>query len=671
MSVMKYAFFLSALLAGAASAAEIGDVMPFSLTAGRSPAEIAERLRYFKERCGMTNFVLSGPSHVVRISGYMSVDGYRGLGRKLAEVQTLVRDDGINAGYLAMPTLNLGCSHPFRVWTQESGKPRVIRACPADPAFRRHFAEKFAAVAAESKPYLFMFEDDYGVGSGCFCDDHIARFAKLTGAPGSREALVKALKDPKNFSLALKWLRLQTDDLVALSQAAEKAIHAVSPGTRIGLSAPGGSTPEGDIQEVAKALAGPHRPYVRWGGSVYGYDTPTYLGSLTFREQWTRENLSVGECECVLEVDPCPHCAFYASGARIAALCNLASAYGLDGMYYWGATSTCDADRSPEYLNEFRDGRARWAEMRRTVRCGRTVGVALGFDPDLRALKLFGHGDAWGPICPEWDAFFFSVMGIPMTTHRDTQATAYFGTHAFLLKTEDEIRRILKGNVFLDGGAAIALTERGFAADIGVEATKRTAIDFTGDVILSSGECLNTAYHQNYGLDGAPVARLKLCGGKADSMYFNTSKTNAVQPSLVRYANARGGRVMTLAACICGCHSANLYGFRKRELLLDGLRWLGGEESLPVAVIGEANVMVQANEDAARTRLFIQATNVSCDVREGVTFAVSPHWRGGKVEMLDGGAWRPAPAEWKGAELKIRTSLAVYRSAVLRIFKVK
>lgn len=669
---MSISLLCGVVFATAVQAGTIGDAMPFSLMAGgRSPEHIAERLRYFKERCGMTNFVLSGPTHTVRISGYMSVEGYRGLGKKLAAVKALLKDDGINAGFLAMPTLNLGCDHPFRVWVLQDGKPRAIRACPADGAFVKHFSEKFAAVAAESKPFLFMFEDDYGVGPGCFCDHHVAAFSKLTGVKRTRAELLEALKKPANAQLVRRWLKMQTDDLVALSRVAGDAIRAVSPKTRIGLSAPGGSTPEGDIMRVAAALSGPMRPYVRWGGSVYGYDTPTFLGSLTFREQWTRENIPVDRCECVLEVDPCPHNAFYASGARIAALCNLASAYGLDGMYYWGASSACDADRSPEYLNEFRDGRERWEEVRRVVRGGRSVGVSLGFDPDLRGLKLFGHGDAWGPICPEWDSFFFSVTGIPMTTRKDAGITAYFGTHAFLLKSDEEIRAILKGNVLLDGGAAVALTARGFAGDIGVEAVKRDKIDFTGDVILATGERLGCAYHQNFGLDGAPVARLKLRGAKADSMYFSASVTNHVQPSVARFVNAAGGRVMTLAACVCGCHSSNLYGFRKRELLLEGLRWLGGEESLPAVVTGEANVMVQVNEDAARTRLFIQATNVSCDMRERVTLSVSPRWRGGRVEILEGGAWRRAPARWEGEKLVVTALLPVYRALALRILPLR
>ena len=142
------------------------------------------------------------------------------------------------------------------------------------------------------------------------------------------------------------------------------------------------------------------------------------------------------------------------------------------------------------------------------------------------------------------------------------------------------------------------------------------------------------------------------------------------QPSLTRFANAHGGRVVTMAVNLAGCTARNVFNGRKRTLLDDAFAWLGGEEALPIRTVGLPNVTVMANANAER--LLVHALNLNSDPVDVFRFRVSPSWVGASVEVLCGAEWRPAgdAAVWKGDELTVRTAgTPLYRTLVLRLFK--
>ncbi|MGI6496997.1 MAG: hypothetical protein ACOX5G_13160 [Kiritimatiellia bacterium] len=641
------------------------DAMPVNGCLPDEDAEaVAEKLRRLKASCGIANFVLYGPTHVVRQTGYWDVDDYRKLGRKFRAVADLVRSDGIQTGFFAMPTMNVGVNHPWRAYVRADGQERPFTPCPADPGFRAHFAEKFAAFSAEFRPFLFMMDDDFRYFfDGCFCEEHVRRFADLTGVGRTREELAALFSTPAGDALRAAWHRMQADDVRAVAAAASAAIAQASPETRIGICAPG-AYPEDETAALARILAGRHRPVVRWWGAIYDFDRPVDLAGILFSAQWARENLP-RDIEALYESDPVPHSAFYASGARTAALCSCVSALGFDGIYHFGVGLTAEDLRTSEYLDEYRRESTRWHELMRRAQEGRSVGVGVAYEPSLR----FRASTNERRIEVEAAARTFNLLGIPMTTEPSV-VTAYVGAAAFEGKSDEEVRRILSGRVFLDGAAAEALTARGFSSDIGARATPRDKIDFTGERVVEDGALLASYFHQNFGLDGSAVSRVLPCGAHEDSVYYRTEPAEYVQGSLVRFENARGGRVVTLAANLAWCKSPNVFSFRKRELLVSAIRWLGGADALPVVADREAAVLLIANEDAAKTRLLVHAVNLSCDERPGYAFAVSPHWVGGRVERLEAdGSWRAAEAAWTDAQLTIRGRFPVYRSLTLRILK--
>jgi hypothetical protein len=318
------------------------------------------------------------------------------------------------------------------------------------------------------------------------------------------------------------------------------------------------------------------------------------------------------------------------------------------------------------------------------------VGVCPAFEPDMRLSE--SCADRKHPFDLKAWYHVLNRHGIPVTMVK-APVMLYAGHHAFRHMDDAAITNLLSGGalgtarptsgVFLDGAAAEALTERGFAPLMGVKATRRDKIDFTNErTTLPDGsvELIGSSFHQNYGLDGCAVSRLEVCGGLGISRPTNAPQTEIVaeffsaakrQPSITYLENALGGKVAVMAVNLADCKSPNIFKFEKRDLLVRLFRRIGGERAVPARVIDRANVMLLANDDTER--LFLHAVNLSCDPADSFVLEVMPPYAGGAVEILDGATWRAADAKWDGNLLSIRppSSVNVYGTLVLRIRAAK
>ena len=662
-----------------------GTVMPFGLGSFHGDTDkIAERLREVKRRGGISRFAMSGPGHSVRVNGIMDVAGYAALGRRIGELQRKVAADGILIGYKMMPTMNCGINHPWRKFTLADGRVREFTACPGEESFRKDFAAKCAAVAGAGHPFLHIMDDDFRYYSlGCFCEDHLRRFAEISGVVRNRQEMVKALREEGEAGqkLRMAWHRFQTGDLLLLAKAASDAIAAVSPETRVGLCAPG-SFPERETAKIARALAGKHRPIIRWWGSVYGYDCPVETSGLLFSAQWSKENLPQ-DIECMYEADPCPHSRFYASAVRMEALITTTLAFGYSAPLFQALGGRADAlATSPDYIDMHKRCMERFAAVKAEAAKGRLVGVQAFFDPDSRVGGV--GGSAKKPLdVAAWHRSL-NRLGIPVTT-AEAPVKLFAGHHAFRTMDDAAITNLLSGGprsvaasdgtepvpsgggIFLDGAAAEALTARGFASLIGVKATMRDKIDFIGEhqtAWAGTGVSFSCTFHQNYGLDGCAVSRLESAGAVNVTEFSAGAKR---QPAITFFENALGGKVAVMAVNLAGCKTPNFFSYAKRELLVKVFRRLGGEKAVPVRNTDRANVMLIANDDGER--LFMEAVNLSCDPAEQFVFETMPPYAGGKVEILDGATWRDAGATWDGNRFTVKppAETDVYGTLILRV----
>ena len=643
-----------------------GTIMPLGGLMAAKTEVVVEKMLKIQEMSGISIFSVGGPGRAVRINGVADLATYEKIGRRIRMLNEAAAPYGIKIASCLTPTMNWGGGHPWRKFTFASGAVREFAVCPGDEGFRKDFAEKCAAMVREAKPFAHSFSDDFRYfGNGCFCDDHVRRFAVLTGIDRDRKSLAKAIADPAhaNDALRKKWHEFQTADILLLAKAAEEAIHGVSPDTLIFYNAPG-RFPERDTAQIARALAGPHRPIVRWWGSRYGNDFPVEAAHLLHSAQWARENLG-SDMECLYEADPCPHSRYYASAARMHALISSVYAMGFDAPVFDALGGGKDAIRkSPDYLLMHGRDSARFAAVKREAAKGRIVGVCPAFDPDMRLSE--SCADRKHPFDLKAWYYVLNRHGIPVMMAK-APVMLYAGHHAFRHMDDAAITNLLSGGAFLDGAAAEALTERGFAPLIGVKATMRDKIDFTNErANLPDGsvELIGSSFHQNYGLDGNAVSRIEAVGAEAVAEFFSATKS---QPSITYFENALGGKVAVMAVNLADCKSPNIFKFEKRDLFVRLFRRIGGERAVPACVIDRANVMLLANEGSGR--LFLHAVNLSCDPADSFVLEVMPPYAGCSVEILDGATWRAADAKWDGNRLSIRppSPVNVYGTLVLRI----
>ena len=161
---------------------------------------------------------------------------------------------------------------PFRPMVDVEGHEARLCVCPLDESWQEHLAALYARYAA-LHPHILWVEDDFRfhnhaplVWGGCFCEAHMALYAELAGHPVSREDFIRGVLRPgKPHPYRKIWLDVCRRTLVEVAAKLERAVHAVSPETRLGLmsSLPQVHAAEGrDWHGLLRAFAGEACPPV-------------------------------------------------------------------------------------------------------------------------------------------------------------------------------------------------------------------------------------------------------------------------------------------------------------------------------------------------------------------------------------------------------------------------
>ena len=650
-------------------------IMPFGFP--QDVEALCDELRRIHSRTGIRRFILSAPGHIVRVTGAVTRETYTQIGEQLLAVKERLAPDDIEIGYNAMPTLKCGPGRDFVNITGLNGVVSRISACPLDPAFEEFFLGNLREVAAIAKPFLIMVEDDFTLtnhpgiaGFGCCCALHLKAFAERAGRPYSREELreVFARTDDEARRLRRIFDDLSTATLAGLAGKLSRTVAEVSPETRLAFSEVGNCGSEGSLgPSIARALAGSHRPLMRFHGTSYGIDVPTDLPGILFSCLYGREHVN-DDFEFFHESDPCPHITFYASATRMEALMSTVLFYGYDNCLFWGSPPyPRGSEEESAFLDMFAARHRRLETLRDLAKASRLVGPQVVWDTDaplrIPAQPTRGLDPAWNRV--------FGRMGIPYHTGEDA-VKAIKGDLCLMERTDAELKKLLSGAVLLDGEAAIYLTKRGFSDLTGVEATKADHVAFTQDLPGDLPELADlrgfaspSAFHQPYGNDGTPVAVMRLLEGAEALSEFQRPDGTYASASVSRFTNRLGGRVVVLAPELECCFSSNVFCRTKREILRRALEWLGGD--LPAAVLDRSNVQLTAREATDGKTLYLLVTSLSCDLWPSIRLAVASAYAGGDVGILDDAEWRPARAIWKGRELTVDEPMAVFSPVLLRI----
>jgi len=136
----------------------------------------------------------------------------------------------------------LKSTQKFQLMVDYQGNQANCCVCPLDENWQKYIFEIFQLYAS-IKPNIIWVDDDFRYHNheplewgGCFCDLHLKEMARRIGKRLTRKELVRSILKPgKPHPYRKIWLDLLGESFINLASLLEKAVHSISPDTKIGL----------------------------------------------------------------------------------------------------------------------------------------------------------------------------------------------------------------------------------------------------------------------------------------------------------------------------------------------------------------------------------------------------------------------------------------------------
>jgi len=546
-------------------------IVPVKLS---DPRTCTETLAWLNRAFGFRRFSLYGLSKSLRALHYPAREEYIAAARQFAEIREWAKPRGLSCGWTCMLTVKSGPSG-FTPIIRNDGSPNPFASCPLDGGFAGRLAEDIALFASVAHPDFIFMEDDFSVSAadGCFCEAHLAEFARRTGRVFRREEVLPLLSsdDPAAVEIHRKWRTLKQDTLVSLAEKIRAAVDREHPEIPIGIMQSGGDDKDGcSAEALARALAGKnHTPFVRLFGTFYCGFRTKQLPRTLFHSLWCTENLPK-DILCYHETDTYPHTRYYTSGKQAKAMLAAVLSYGMSGSVFWAAQTYDTPYEENAYGKVYAAEQKRFAALASLAAQCRVSGVELGFDPFYNSLK--------GDSTPGWTDCL-GRFGIPFTAGESS--VAFWDARQAKYCDDETVLRYLAKGLFLDGEAAKILCERGFGKYLGVSA---------GEAILKSRPRLvhslgaSEVICEEFAAEGEgrkmPCAHAYCPAGNGQWIELTPTddacqtvtcgqdyQGDTIAPTMTYYENALGGKVAVMSLTVRGNPSQALFNYRRQRLL--------------------------------------------------------------------------------------------------------
>ncbi|MBN9190610.1 hypothetical protein [Microbacterium sp.] len=450
----------------------------------------------------------------------------------------------------------------FRRMVDPRGRVADLVVCPRDEAWRTYLAQLYEYYAS-ARPRFLWVEDDFRYHNhpplwwgGCFCDEHLAEFSRRAGRPLTREEFVSGMLQPGEVSeFRGIWLDTAREALEETAAAIERAVHAVSPGTRLGLmtSVPAVHAAEGrHWAELLGALSGEHPPAVRIHLPAYSETRPAeYLTAFHLIADLHRALLPA-TAEIYPELENFPYSRFAKSSAFLRFQLLSAQVLALDGMtldlFDLNGNGIVWTEGYQDALAATKDYLERTAPVFRETRGG----VVVLVDEDSSAALHTSSGAEMTELYPR-EGFFAGLLGA-------------YGI-AFRFSTDSDI-----------AGAVVAVSGQLFRT-IGVE---RTRALFLANRLLLDAEAVDTLIDMGLGsLAGAET--LAWSAGDAGAVTYEEA---------VRDAPLLGRPAARASVLLMGADIAQVTYVPGRSRALTTLRAPGHEDRGTGHAIVDDRVMI-------------------------------------------------------------------------------
>jgi len=358
------------------------------------------------------------------------------------------------------------------------------------------------------------------------------------------------------------------------------------------------------------------------------------------------------------EADTFPHTRFFASAKQMQAFMTIAYSSGFCGSTFQTQQLLDDPNEETAYGKMFKRERARFATLAETTqRCDRD-GVSLPYDP------FYNTVDEGMKNCEPYLCRTLNQFGIPYTT-KPSRVT-FLDERLAKYLPDEEIKRYLSGGLFLDGGAAKALFDRGYGNYIGVSVGENIAKGYVG-YDLGAREVIKPPFDRFSCGKNMPSAHMYAPkgNGKLLELTVTDEKTEVISEAytferkflavaMTRFENSLGGRVVVMGMTAKGNLSQSLFNYRRMRLFEELVKWCGADVPL---VRGEPNVHLIFNRAKAGENFthLLTALNLGDDALDSLSIYLPQQMRKKEIYRLrrDG--------EWEKADVVFDDGVATFR----------
>ncbi len=618
-----------------------------------------------RKRYGYRRFLIIGPSKEFRYTGFPEKRVFIELGELILHYKSLLAPHDIEIGWWCTTTIRIGKGN-FQSIIKLDGLTAQEACCPLDPEYKETFSDYVATVVQIAQPFWINFEDDFHMNHGCYCPHHLEEFAKKEKRYYSREELQTILnaKTPESNRLRHAYGELNRDSLALLAASVREKVDQLAPETRLCLCQSGSSERDGNFTEaVTLAFAGKTRPVVRLAGSSYFSDSAQDIPKTIFSCLYFRQHLP-SNFELLHESDTFPHTRFFMSGSKLKSLITAAYAYGLDDSLLYVNQYLENPLEEEGYRNMFLKESKRFSALKLAVQGCRIDGCEIFRKP--------GTSSNWVHITGR--------LGIPHTSV-EGKVKLISGDIVEHL-TKEEIKKLLQGNVFLDGHAAYLLSKKGFSKLIGATVSTREETilpPFYEGVRnpdnyaeINNRLMYNYAWAFNSSNKDSFYQIKSLFGAEVITDFLNT-RNQPLYPAMIRFENDLGGRVAVMAFNLNDSYifsrSISIFNYVKKELIRQTIEWLGNKP-LPVFVKHMPNAFCIFSRSESNDYAVVVITSLSSDTFDSFSLDLAPEWIESKFEILDSnGVWEVKSVETQNRTIKFNTSLSVMNPVILKFNK--
>ena len=648
------------------------NVIPYNL--GREE-QTAKDIIEFYQRTGIPRVLYSLSYHPQGGNAMVKAERLTASFRRLKEL--LACEPGIKVGVLIQSILGhvIGAEVEHEPWTkviihkgkQEGGSSRF---CSLDPGFS-DYIRKVGAMVAKEKPFFILGDDDirsWSSGVECFCELHTAEYNRRHGTSFTPEEYRKAVcESDVNSELYKNFDQLRQDTVNRVAALLREGIDSVDP------SIPGGSCmPGGEYffnQDTAAALASKTQDgsVMRICNANYVEQSPRDFVANVFKTQAYRKYHS--SVKTVLdESDTFPHSLFSKSAISFHAKETSAIFNGLDGAKLWFVNC-----RRPGVIvsRKYTDILAKYSKfytvLYNTVKSSETSGIRI----PIRSGKGDWHAitNREPNITPKnsWSEYL-GIYGIPFSAEKDLSLNGIYairGKDAVDSLSDDELKTLFKGKMLIDGAAALALSERGFAEYMGVKAQTPT-FPFNGEYYAGGDAPIYCRTWRDAPELVPQSDKLEILTNMYYSPFYGAklSEQKLVCPGTVIFNNALGGRICTTVFCTTDEFTPR-GGVPRKEWLINLIEAIENSAADGTMLIEHPALAISRKLSGNAAMLML--CNLGFDAIETVELKYS---NAAKVsELTADGIWKELNFKQDSGVLSIDRSMACYETLIIKVEK--